>query len=244
MQPVWGAAGFVLGTVISSFGATWAIRRARGEPVLAGRSHCDHCQHNLSYTETVPLAGFMLLAGRCRYCRSSIDRFHPVAEVCGSLLLGAILLLRSWPLSIVEGALAITLYVLALVDLKTLTLPNIGVSVAAFLCLLLGWLSHDLPINLVIAVIIGVALTGLAEGMKRVRGRTMLGGGDIKLITALSLWLGPDICLSLALGSVLGLLQVWLFPARPGLIAFGPAIIAGALIMGLCIRPWFTLGGL
>lgn len=244
MQPVWGVAGLVLGMVISSFGATWAIRRARGESVLTGRSHCDHCRHVLSYAETVPLAGFTVLRGRCRHCDGPINRFHPVAELSGSLLLGAILLLRSWPLSIVEGALAITLYVLALVDLKTLTLPNIGVAVAAFFCLLLGWLSHDLPINLVIAAVIGLALFGLAQGMKHVRGRTMLGGGDIKLIAALSLWLGPDICLALALGSVLGLLQVWLFPARPGLIAFGPAIIASALIMGLCIRPWFTLGGL
>jgi leader peptidase (prepilin peptidase)/N-methyltransferase len=230
--------------VISSFGATWAIRRAKGEQVLAGRSSCDQCRQVLSYAETLPLVGFMMLGGRCRYCNGSIDRFHPIAELGGGLLLGAILLLRDWPLSVVESALAITLYVLALVDLKTLTLPNIGVAVATVFCLLLGWLSHDLTVNLIIALIVGLALTGLAEGMKRIHGRTMLGGGDIKLIAALSLWLGPDICLALALGSVLGLLQVWLSPARPGLIAFGPAIIAGALIIGLCIRPWFTLGGL
>ncbi len=242
MQPAWGALGFVLGTVISSFGATWAIRRARNEQVLAGRSRCDHCHQVLTYAETVPLAGFALQGGRCRHCDGPIDRFHPAAELGGGFLLGATWLLRDWPLSIVGGALAITLYVLALVDLKTL--PNIGVAVAAVFCLLLGGVSHGLLVNLVIAAIIGLALTGLAKGMKRVRGRTMLGGGDIKLIAALSLWLGPDICLALALGSVLGLLQVWLFPARPGLIAFGPALIAGALVMGLCIRPWFTLGGL
>jgi leader peptidase (prepilin peptidase)/N-methyltransferase len=244
MQPGLGAIGFVLGTVISSFGATWAIRRARGEQVLAGRSSCDHCRHVLSYAETVPLVGFALQGGHCRHCNIPIDRFHSAAELGGGLLLGITLLVRAWPLSVVEGALAITLYVLALVDLKTLTLPNIGVAVAAVFCLLLGGVSHDLSINLIIAIIIGLALTGLAEGMKRVRGRTMLGGGDIKLLAALSLWQGPDICLALALGSLLGLLQVWLFPARPGLIAFGPALIAGALIMGLCIRPWFTLGGL
>lgn len=244
MQTGWGAAGFALGTVISSFGATWAIRRARGEQVLAGRSSCDHCRHVLSYVETLPLVGFTLQGGRCRHCDGPIDRFHPAAELGGGLLLGAILLLRDDPLSVVEGALAITLYVLALVDLKTLTLPNIGVTVAAAFSLLLGWLSHDLLANLIVAIITGLALTGLAEGMKRVRGRTMLGGGDIKLIAALSLWLGPDICLALALGSVLGLCQVWLAPVRPGMIAFGPALIAGALITGLCIRPWFTLGGL
>lgn len=242
MQPALGAFGFVLGTVVSSFGATWAMRRARDEQVLAGRSRCDLCQHSLGFAETVPLVAFVQQGGRCRHCAGQIDRFHLTSELLGGLLLGVIFLFRAWPMSILEGGLAITLYVLALVDLKTLTLPNITVALAAILSAGLGWLSHALVPNLVVATLIGLALSGLVEAFRRLRGRTMLGGGDIKLIAALSLWLGPDIFIAMALGSAAGLVQVWLAPARPGTIAFGPAIIAGALLMGLCIRPWFTLG--
>jgi leader peptidase (prepilin peptidase)/N-methyltransferase len=244
MHPAWGVLGFVLGSVISSFGATWALRREQGLQVMSGRSRCDHCAHELSYGETIPLASFLVLKGRCRHCASGITPFHPIAELLGGLLLTAILMLRPWPMSVAEAALAITLFVLALVDLRTLTLPNIGVALAALLSAVLGFLGNSLFENAIVALVFSLGLTGLALGLKRLRGRTMLGAGDIKLIAALSLWLGPDIFIALAVGSLLGLLQIQIAPSKPEMIAFGPAIIAGALIMGLFVRPWFTLGGL
>ena len=244
MQPVWGILGFMLGCIIASFGATWALRRELGMQSITGRSACDTCAHELGYAETVPLLSYVIQKGRCRHCRSLINTFHPIAEVLGGLLLGAVLLLRPWPQSVAEAALAITLLVLALVDLKTLTLPIAGVVVAAVLCAFLGWFSGTLFTNLIVALLVYAGLRGLAEGFRRLRGKTMLGGGDIKLIAALILWLGPDIFIALSIGSLLGLVQIKLAPARPGLIAFGPAIMAGALVMGLCIRPWFSLGAL
>ena len=244
MYPGWGVLGFLLGAVISSFGATWALRRKKGLQIVAGRSRCDACSHDLTYAETVPVLGFLALRGRCQYCEAAIDPFHLIAEVLGGSLMAAILLFRPWPWSIAEGALAITLFILALVDLKTLTLPNIGVALVTFFAALLGWQSGTLLENVVVALILGLVLIALVQGYKRLRGRTMLGTGDIKLIAALSLWLGPDIFIALALGSLLGLLHVRFAPTRPGMIAFGPSIMVGALIIGLCVRPWFTLGGL
>lgn len=138
--------------------------------------------------------------------------------------------------------MAMILLALALVDFRSFTLPNACVAFAAGLALCLSVMQEQVELNVITALISWCILTAVAFAFKHWRGRTALGGGDIKLIAALSLWLGPDITLAVALASLLGLVQIKLVPARPGLIAFGPALIAGALIIGLLVRPWFSLG--
>ncbi|CAM5613728.1 Prepilin leader peptidase/N-methyltransferase OS=Rhodanobacter lindaniclasticus OX=75310 GN=B1991_01640 PE=3 SV=1 [Rhodanobacter lindaniclasticus] len=41
-------------------------------------SHCPHCKHPLSAADNIPLFGWLLLRGRCRYCRER-KNLDPVA---------------------------------------------------------------------------------------------------------------------------------------------------------------------
>lgn len=232
----------ILGAVISSFSATWALRRDRGDQAIVGRSRCDSCAHPLSFADTAPLLSFAVLKGHCRHCHAKISPFHLLAEGIGACLLAAILAFRPWPGAAVEGALAMVLLALAIVDFRSLILPNPCVAFAALLGFCLSVMQEQVGLNVITVLISWCILTAVAFAFKHWRGRTALGGGDIKLIAALSLWLGPDISLAVALASLLGLVQIKLLPARPGLIAFGPALIAGALVIGLLVRPWFSLG--
>src|ERR1700722_7503535 len=36
------------------------------------RSHCPKCQHPIHFLDNVPLISFLLLTGKCRYCRLKI----------------------------------------------------------------------------------------------------------------------------------------------------------------------------
>lgn len=231
----------MFGAAIGAFGATWALRRARGQQAVSGRSCCDSCAAPLTYAETIPLISYAIQKGRCRRCAGSINPFHAWSEAGGALILAAIFLLRPWPMAGLEGALAMVLWCLALVDIKTLTLPNVGVVLAAVLSFALGWFGGFLWLNLAVAIIFGLCLTAIAYILKRLRGRTMLGSGDIKLIIALSFWLGPDMAIALALGSCMGLLHIRLKPSANGVIPFGPALMIATLITGLCVRPYFSL---
>lgn len=49
-----------------------------------GRSHCDCCRHALKWYDLIPLISFLMLMGKCRYCKSKIDKRHLISE----LLLG------------------------------------------------------------------------------------------------------------------------------------------------------------
>jgi len=235
------ALGLALGAAAGAFGATLALRRARGEQAVRGRSHCDGCGRTLGFTETVPVLSYLALHGRCMTCGDRIDPFHLWAEAGGALLVAAVLALRPFPLSLAEGLLAAILWWLALVDIRTFTLPNPLVAVTALLCALLGGLNGVLWLNLGLAVAMTVIFGGMAFGLRRLRGRTMLGTGDIKLIGALTLWLGADMPLALVAASLFGLLQIAARRGRDGAIAFGPPLMAGSLIVGLFVMPQFRL---
>ncbi|MDV6331316.1 prepilin peptidase [Asticcacaulis sp. 201] len=241
MDLVFGAAGLVLGAVMASFGATWALRRAQGEQSVSGRSRCDRCAHALGYLETVPLLSYAVQHGRCRHCAAPISPFHPIAEIGGALLVASIFALRPWPLAALEGGLGITLWALLLVDIRTFTLPDVAVVLAGALSALLGALQNSLLLNLAFSILITAVLLVATLVLKNRRGHAVMGYGDLKLIAGLTLWLGPDMTLALALASTIGLIQFAVHKNRPERIAFGPALIAGTLTIGLIVRPFFSL---
>src|SRR5205814_2217602 len=48
------------------------------------RSHCPSCKHQLSALDNVPLASYIALRGRCRYCGARISWQYPAVEaLCG-----------------------------------------------------------------------------------------------------------------------------------------------------------------
>ncbi len=51
---------------------------------------CPTCGHTLALWEQIPLFGYLILGGRCRYCRASIGVQYPLIEGGYALLWGAV----------------------------------------------------------------------------------------------------------------------------------------------------------
>ena len=49
-------------------------------------SHCPHCKHPLSAADNIPLFGWLLLRGRCRYCKAKISIQYPLVELFSGVL--------------------------------------------------------------------------------------------------------------------------------------------------------------
>ena len=58
----------IIGAVLGSFMNCFAWRIAHGESVVKGRSHCAVCGHELAAGDLIPIASYLILKGRCRYC--------------------------------------------------------------------------------------------------------------------------------------------------------------------------------
>lgn len=196
---------------VGSFLGVLAKRLPRGEDVVMGRSHCQHCLNRLGPADLVPLLSWGIARGRCRHCGVWTGTFYPAME------LGAVCV-AVWAIAAVDPSallvtvlLGWTLFCLAVMDMRSLfladvlTLPLIPAGLGV--CL---WFSPQDTFSHVMAALAGAAMLGaVAWGYQRVRGRDGLGFGDVKLFAGAGAWCGP-----LGLGSVL----LWAVVVNAGLL--------------------------
>ncbi len=198
----------VVAPFVGSFLGVLALRLPERRPVAWSRSSCDSCGHVLTAGDLVPVASYLALRGRCRYCSSPIG-WSALGMELGSLAVAvwAGFYTSGWVLaaSCILGWILLLLAVIdwrvqLLPDVLTLPLLIIGFAVT-YLIAPQSWPDHA------IGAVAGFVLLALAAwAYRRLRGREGLGLGDAKLFAALGAWVAwqglPTILL---LGSMLGL---------------------------------------
>ena len=233
----------VAGAVLGSFLDCAVWRWARSEPMLRGRSRCAACGHVLTARDLVPVFSFLLARGRCRHCGEKIPAECLWAEIAGGLgfvcfgvRFGVSLELGQW---LVFAAL---LLALSLTDWAKRVLPDkllllLAASRAAWF-VLLGHNVREL-LEAAKAFAVPAALLALVLAMERLLGREAMGGGDIKLLFVLALYLGwAELFLTLLAGCLLGLLWAALTGGNgKTAMPFGPFLALGAMLTVCCGGP-------
>lgn len=223
------------GLALGSFVVTAAIRAVRLEPVGVGRSHCDACGRTLSYAQTVPLVSYMGLRGVCSGCGARIDPTHLAGELAGGVVLvSAALGSDVWRMGVL-ALLGLVLVAAATIDAKIGRLPNALTGSVAALCAALAF-QHGLS-ELAIGVVAALAamfVLLLVRLSAQMRGKDPgLGLGDVKLFSALALWLGVATPWMVVVAAVLGLCAMPIFRGSDGRLAFGPMIAMAAWGVGM-----------
>lgn len=225
------------GLVLGSFAVTAGIRMSRGEQALAGRSRCDGCEAQLTFAETLPLASYALALGRCRRCGAAIDPIHLAGEVTGALVVGAsVLAAQSTVQALLLAGAGLALLTSAVVDARTQRLPDILTAIIAIMGAGLSALRGDLAAGLVGAAIAFLLMEGLRRGFAAVKGRPGLGFGDVKLVSALALWLGLATPIALAAAATLGLFAFMILRPDGGRLPFGPSLAAAGFGIGVLVE--------
>ncbi len=80
----------LFGLVIGSFLNVVIHRLPRGESIVAPRSRCPECGHQLAAWQNVPLLSFALLRGRCSSCSTPISWRYPGIELLTGLLFAGV----------------------------------------------------------------------------------------------------------------------------------------------------------
>jgi leader peptidase (prepilin peptidase)/N-methyltransferase len=73
---------FVLGAIFGSFLSAVVYRVRLEESFVKGRSRCPNCNHTLAALDLFPIVSWILLGGKCRYCRKGISWSYPLTEIC------------------------------------------------------------------------------------------------------------------------------------------------------------------
>ncbi|MCA9303852.1 MAG: prepilin peptidase [Phycisphaerales bacterium] len=80
------AAGACVGSLINVL----VYRMPLGLNVVTPASRCPSCNHKLTWRENIPIFGWVLLRGKCRFCKCKISPEYPIVELIVALLFGAI----------------------------------------------------------------------------------------------------------------------------------------------------------
>ncbi|MDO8561738.1 MAG: prepilin peptidase, partial [bacterium] len=78
----------LFGLIIGSFLNVLIVRG--GVRALSGRSACMSCGRGIPWYDLIPVFSWVLLRGRCRFCRSKISVQYPLVELTTALLFAAL----------------------------------------------------------------------------------------------------------------------------------------------------------
>lgn len=207
-------------------------------------SHCPHCKHRLSARDNIPVFGWLLLGGRCRYCKTPISIQYPLIELlCG--VLSAVIVWKFGPSWQAGAGLVFTWMLIALsgIDFRTQYLPDQLTYPLLWMGLLLSLMTlFVLPHIAIIGAAIGyLSLWSVYWLFKLATGKEGMGYGDFKLLAALGAWMGPGallpvVLLSSLIGALTGGALIGLRKhGRDIPMPFGPFIAAAGWT-------WFVAG--
>ena len=237
-----GAFVFIFGLAVGSFLNVCIYRLPLKKSIIFPPSHCPKCGSKIRAYDNIPLLSYIILGGKCRFCKEQISIIYPAVELLSGLIFLCLYLWYGLGWEFASKLFLFTsLMVIFFIDIKhqlisdVITLPGIAVGLTFSL------LSKSPSfLDSVIGLIAGggffylVALAG-----DKIFKKESMGGGDIKLAAMLGAFLGWQkilliFFLASFLGALVGVIFLLLSPKlrENRLIPFGPFL---AIATAICI---------
>ena len=238
-RAMWHIVSVVFGALIGSFLNVCILRLPQEESIITPGSRCPHCKTPIRFYDNIPLVSYLMLKGRCRYCKKKISMQYPLIE--GITALSSLTLFIKYGASlsyIIYFSFVSALIVITVIDLyhqiipDVISLPGIGVGLLASLVL-----PKITFLNSLIGFIVGGgSLFLVATVYQWLFKREGMGGGDVKLLAMIGAFLGwKAVILTILLGSLIGSIIGIIIMVLKGkdfkyAIPFGPFLSLGAVI--------------
>lgn len=196
----------VIGLVIGSFLNVVIHRVPLRQSLWHPPSSCPLCGTRILWYHNVPVWGYLMLKGRCRSCGQPISLVYPMVELTSAAFLVALYVVIGWSIAYLKYTfLGLLLFVLTVIDWRHRIIPDrlliFGVPVAVTFLMLEGPAAiMDGVIGMVVG---GSAMWSIAAFGRMIYRTDAMGGGDIKLIAMLGLFLGWKLLLVAVLCSFL-----------------------------------------
>ncbi|MDR5658125.1 prepilin peptidase [Serpentinicella sp. ANB-PHB4] len=229
----------IVAILIGSFLNVVIYRIPKNESIVFPASHCFSCNADLKAWDLIPVLSYLSTKGKCRYCGEGISLQYPIIELMNGLLYFLLYLQFGLSIQFLFVALLTSLLLaVSVIDLYHQIIPDEMVLFGIGL-----WFAYKVSsyfTNAQIGVVDSIAGFLLGGGILlliAIVSKGGMGGGDIKLMGMLGLWLGwkytlLTMFLSFFIGAIitLGLLALKL-KGRKDFIPFGPFIAIAAFLM-------------
>lgn len=243
----------ILGLLIGSFLNVVIYRVPRSESLLFPASHCPACETELRPWHNVPVISWVLLRGRCAFCRTRISARYPLVEAGTAALFVAMTLhfglTAQLPAYLYLAAIGVTL---ALIDLDERRVPDTIVLPSYVVAVLLLMPAGAVTGDWMTAARSGAGMAAIAVIYFAL---TMaypyaLGTGSVKLAGLVGLYLGWLSWSAVLVGAFGGLvlaatsggMRSLAGVQRRGTLALAPSMVTAgvlALFLAVPISSWY-----
>ncbi|MGM0441309.1 MAG: prepilin peptidase [Elusimicrobiota bacterium] len=232
---------FITGLVLGSFANVCIYRLPREESIILPGSRCPQCKHKIPWYLNIPLVSYIILKGKCKYCRESISFRYPAVEFITAVLT------TLWWVKFSPGFTAflfsvfgVFLIVISGVDIDFKVIPPqcsyglmiTGLASAPFN----SFLDAGLGSSFLGLAVAGILLMAVRKFGSYIFKKEALGLGDIKLLMGIGAFTGTGGVLgTLFIGSLLGSILGLIFRFAGKIkkleyIPFGPYLAGGSVI--------------
>lgn len=247
---------FIFGSIVGSFLNVCVYRMPLGKSIVWPGSHCPKCEKRIPWYDNIPFISYLLLGGKCRWCKQRISLRYPLIELLTAVIF--LIFFNRYGLSydfVFYTLFACGLIIATFVDIQHRIIPDEislgGIIVGFILSAIRGFslkplaLSLKPMLNSFLGIIIGggiIYLTGLVfdlvyfKLLKKppIQGETeSMGGGDVKLLAAIGAFLGwqkalMTFFLAPFFGVIIGIIN--LLVKKDHTIPYGPFLAIASLV--------------
>lgn len=235
---------FIIGILTGSFLNVCIYRIPKKQSTTYPSSHCPKCEKSLKPADLIPVISYFLNKGNCKYCGEKISPQYPIVEMLNGIIYLLLFLKLGYTILFIKYAiLGSLLIIISFIDYKLRIIPDKLIRFGLFTGIIFNIISFNGDfVNGFIGLFVGggifliIAIFG------------PMGGGDIKLMGVLGLWLGWKhilvvSLLSFIIGAIVSiLLLITKIKGRKDTIPFGPFIAIATMVVilyGVRIMTWY-----
>lgn len=199
---------FLFGICIGSFLNVCIYRIPEKKSIVSPGSFCPICGRAIPFYLNIPVISYLILLGRCRFCRTAISIRYPLVEFLTGLM--AVFLLLKFGLTAVFGywfVFVCVLVVISFIDLDHQIIPDIiskpGIIIFASSYFFLPEMTlKDILLGILIG---GGILWAVGQLYYLAKKKEGMGGGDIKLMAMIGAAAGvKGVLFTIFAGSLIG----------------------------------------
>ena len=247
------SAAIIIGLMIGSFLNVCIYRMPREKSIVMPRSYCPACKHQIPYYDNIPVLSFILLLGKCRFCKKSISLRYVTVEVLTAIIFAILIkVLGLNAVTVIYMVLSAGLIIATFIDFEYQIIPD-EITYGGMLVGVIASLAFPQLHNTanrfyalrdsLFGIILGGALIYLIASigtiafrkkLKEIGQESAMGGGDVKymaMIGAFLGWQGAVFVFFLApfFGSFVGVIEK--LRKRADIIPYGPYLSLATLIV-------------
>lgn len=216
---------FIIGAIVGSFLNVCIYRIPRGQSIVTPPSHCPHCKQNIPWYDNIPILSYLVLVGRCGFCRKRISLRYPFVEILAAVFILSLYIVFGLQAKFYAySVLLCALIVATFIDFDfgeipdEITLGGLAIGIIASFCAP-GIFDTTVRLSALKASIFGAIAAGVPILLMGVFGKIAfkkeaMGGGDVKLMAMIGSVVGWNMALVVFFiapffGAAIGLFLKW-----------------------------------